>query len=81
MGVNWYWNRNAKLVFNYEQANFDGGTVSGDRETENAFLSRLQLAFEGGFNEDKTKYRSASSAFFICNDFTSSRHHVVKCFL
>jgi phosphate-selective porin OprO and OprP len=44
-GVNWYWNRNMKLVFNYEHTKFDGGSASGDRETENVFLSRLQLAF------------------------------------
>lgn len=44
-GLNWYWNRNMKLVFNYEHTKFDGGATSGDRETENVFLSRLQLAF------------------------------------
>ena len=44
-GLNWYWNRNMKLVFNYEHTKFDGGATSGDRETESVFLSRLQLAF------------------------------------
>lgn len=44
-GLNWYWNRNMKLVFNYEYTKFDGGAITGDRETENVFLSRLQLAF------------------------------------
>jgi phosphate-selective porin OprO/OprP len=44
-GLNWYWNRNMKLVFNYEHTTFDGGASSGDRETEHVFLSRLQLAF------------------------------------
>jgi phosphate-selective porin OprO and OprP len=44
-GLNWYWNRNMKLVFNYDYTKFEGGAASGDRETENVFLSRLQLAF------------------------------------
>ena len=44
-GVNWYWNRNVKVVFNYERTKFNGGTGSGDRETENAILTRLQVAF------------------------------------
>ena len=44
-GLNWYWNRNVKVVFNYEHTKFDGGASGGDRETENVFLSRLQLAF------------------------------------
>jgi phosphate-selective porin OprO/OprP len=45
VGVNWYWNKWLKLVVNYEQTTFDGGAASGDRETERAVLTRLQLAF------------------------------------
>lgn len=45
VGVNWYWNRWLKFVVNYEQTPFDGGAASGDRDTEHAVLTRLQLAF------------------------------------
>ncbi|MBF0569166.1 MAG: hypothetical protein HQL18_00095 [Candidatus Omnitrophica bacterium] len=46
LGLNWYLNRNAKLVFNWERTDFKGGAGGGtDRPTENLFLSRLQLGF------------------------------------
>jgi phosphate-selective porin OprO/OprP len=45
LGINWYANRNVKIVLNYEQTNFD--TVAGgvQRKQEHALLERLQLAF------------------------------------
>jgi len=60
-GVNWYLNQNAKIQLNYEHTSFDGGDLaeglaqatnanaSGsnvrDRESEEALLARLQVAF------------------------------------
>jgi phosphate-selective porin OprO/OprP len=60
-GVNWYLNQNAKIQLNYEHTSFDGGALrnglaqatnnnaSGsnvsDRESEEALLARLQVAF------------------------------------
>ena len=45
-GLNWYLNRNAKFVLNWEQTNFKGGAGGGtNRPTENLILSRLQLSF------------------------------------
>ncbi len=44
-GVNWYLNRNVKLVMNYENTTFIGGAVGGDRSAEHALLSRFQIAF------------------------------------
>jgi len=46
VGLNWYMNPNIKVVFNYERTAFNGGAPgNGNFETENAFLTRLQLAF------------------------------------
>lgn len=45
VGLNWYFNKNVKLMFNYEQTTFDGGAINRDRETEKAILSRLQFLF------------------------------------
>ena len=56
-GVNWYLNQNAKVQLNYEHTKFDGGAGIGitainatgsnvrDRESEDALLARLQVAF------------------------------------
>ncbi len=60
-GVNWYLNQNAKIQLNYEHTSFDGGDLAEglpqatnanasasnvrDRESEEAILARLQLAF------------------------------------
>lgn len=59
-GVNWYLNQNAKIQLNYEHTSFDGGDISPaavggnanatgsnvrDRESEEAILARLQVAF------------------------------------
>lgn len=46
LGLNWYWNRNVKWMFDYEHATFDGGETGGrDRDAEDAILVRAQLAF------------------------------------
>lgn len=44
-GVNWHLNRSVKLALDYERTKFKGGAAGGDRESEGAVLSRLQLAF------------------------------------
>ena len=55
-GVNWYLNTNAKIVLNYEQTSFTGGSGAGatfstsgsqikDRPDERSLIGRLQLAF------------------------------------
>jgi phosphate-selective porin OprO/OprP len=44
-GLNWYLNRNVKIVFDYEQTRFDGGAASGDRPTEHGAFTRLQFSF------------------------------------
>jgi phosphate-selective porin OprO/OprP len=49
LGLNWYLNRNAKLVFDYEHTYFNGGagTVANptDRSVEHAILLRSQYSF------------------------------------
>ncbi len=46
IGLNWYLNRNLKLMTHFEQTFYDGGSATkGNRKTENAFLSRLQVYF------------------------------------
>jgi phosphate-selective porin OprO and OprP len=46
VGLNWYLNKNAKLVLDYEQTIFDGGAAGGtDRQTERVVFSRAQVAF------------------------------------
>jgi phosphate-selective porin OprO and OprP len=45
VGVNWYpWNT-VKLSLNYEQTEFDGGALIGDRPDERALLSRFAVNF------------------------------------
>ena len=44
-GVNWYINRNVKLVVDYDQTQFDGGARDADRKTEKLFGQRLQISF------------------------------------
>jgi phosphate-selective porin OprO and OprP len=43
VGVNWYLNRNIKLVLDYGNTDFRGGAATGDRPTEKAVVSRVQL--------------------------------------
>ncbi len=45
LGLNWYLTKNIKFVLNYANTYFVGGAKGGDRPTEKAFLSRVQLAF------------------------------------
>jgi len=55
VGLNWYLNRNIKVVLDYAHTNFDGGaskpgatagtTVVGNREVEHVIFTRLQLVF------------------------------------
>ena len=44
-GVNWYLNRNVKVVAQYEHTSFDGGSAAGDRVPENLVFARVQFAF------------------------------------
>jgi len=45
VGFNWYFNRNLRLMFDYEDTSFTGGAATGDREAEEVFFSRFQIAF------------------------------------
>jgi phosphate-selective porin OprO/OprP len=46
VGLNWYLNKNVKLVLDYEETSFDGGAAGGsDRQTERVIFTRTQLAF------------------------------------
>lgn len=46
LAVNWYLNANFKLVANYTQTDFEGGSAAGtDREDEKAFFTRAQFSF------------------------------------
>jgi phosphate-selective porin OprO/OprP len=46
LGLNWYLTSNLKLVFNHTHASFDGGAPLGeDREDEDVFSTRVQVAF------------------------------------
>ena len=45
VGLNWYLNRNLKVMLDYERTEFEGGAATGDREDENVLFSRFQIAF------------------------------------
>jgi phosphate-selective porin OprO/OprP len=46
IGLNWYPNRNVKLMLDYERTDFEGGDSAPlTARGENVFLTRLQLAF------------------------------------
>jgi phosphate-selective porin OprO/OprP len=45
LGVNWYLNSAVKTVLDFERTRFVGGSVQGDRPTENALFSRFELSF------------------------------------
>lgn len=45
IGANWYLNKNIMLALNYDRTWFDGGEGTGDRDTEDVFLTRVQLVF------------------------------------
>ncbi|HEX5035991.1 MAG TPA: porin [bacterium] len=44
-GVNWYLNDNVKFVLDFEHTLFHGGAKTGNRQSENALQTRLQLYF------------------------------------
>src|SRR5262249_17407115 len=44
-GVNWYLNRNAKVMLSYSVTSFDGGAPTGDRESERVLQTRFQLQY------------------------------------
>jgi phosphate-selective porin OprO and OprP len=45
VGFNWYFNRNLRLLLDYETTRFEGGAATGDREDETIIFSRFQIAF------------------------------------
>jgi phosphate-selective porin OprO/OprP len=45
VGINWYLMPNIKAMLDYEEGYFKGGAISGDRATERALMTRLQVAF------------------------------------
>ena len=45
VGLNWWLNKNIKVMLNYDHTDFDGGAATGDRPTEHAIFGRAQLAF------------------------------------
>ena len=45
LGVNWWANRNARLMVSFEKTTFDGGARAGDRPDEKVLLTRFQVGF------------------------------------
>jgi phosphate-selective porin OprO/OprP len=45
LGVNWYLNRNMRLMFNYEQTDFTEASENVSLDKEKVFLQRFQLKF------------------------------------
>jgi phosphate-selective porin OprO/OprP len=45
VGLNWYLNKNIRVLLDYESTSFDRGAASGDREDEKLLFSRFQVAF------------------------------------
>jgi phosphate-selective porin OprO/OprP len=45
IGINWHFTRAVKVALNYERTTFTGGAATGDRETENALITRFQTSF------------------------------------
>ena len=45
MGLNWFLNKNTKIVFNYERTHFTAIPGGRNRQTEKSFLERFQIAF------------------------------------
>jgi phosphate-selective porin OprO/OprP len=45
VGLNWHFTRAVKVAVNYEHTAFTGGAALGDREAENAIITRFQTSF------------------------------------
>lgn len=45
VGLNWHFSRAVKVAVNYERTTFTGGAATGDREPENALITRFQTSF------------------------------------
>jgi phosphate-selective porin OprO and OprP len=45
VGLNWHFTRAVKVAVNYERTTFTGGAADGDREPENAIITRFQTSF------------------------------------
>ena len=45
VGANWYLNRAVKVTADYEETYFQGGSPSGDRESERDVFTRIQVGF------------------------------------
>ena len=45
LGVNWHFTRQVKVMVDYEHTTFTGGAATGDREPENAVITRFQTSF------------------------------------
>jgi hypothetical protein len=43
--VNWHFTRAVKVMVDYERTTFTGGAATGDREPENAVITRFQTSF------------------------------------
>jgi phosphate-selective porin OprO/OprP len=45
VGVNWYLNKNMKVMLDYERTGFSGGSSQGNRDAEQAAFVRFQVSF------------------------------------
>ena len=45
VGLNWHFTRAVKVAVNYERTTFKGGAADGDRQAENAIITRFQTSF------------------------------------
>jgi phosphate-selective porin OprO and OprP len=45
VGINWHFTRAVKVAVDYERTTFTGGAADGDREAENAVITRFQTSF------------------------------------
>ncbi|MGH7509003.1 MAG: OprO/OprP family phosphate-selective porin [Gemmatimonadales bacterium] len=45
LGVNWHFTRAVRIAVNYERTSFRGGAPTGDREPEDAVITRFQTSF------------------------------------
>jgi phosphate-selective porin OprO/OprP len=45
VGVNWHFTRQVKVMVDYEHTTFKRGAATGDREPENAVITRFQTSF------------------------------------